>query len=155
MIPQLPLVPTCSLSLLDMCTYPEQLPPSDEDAATAAAIATLTVLTARLRVAYLATRNPRGWHSVQQWDSVLSMGEQQALGIVRCVYHRPDFAVLDEATSACAEDVAAEAYSLLGESQIRFVTIAQAADALRKYHQQELRLGEASEDGWALQKLAA
>ena len=37
-----------------------------------------------------------GWDREVRWEDVLSLGEQQRMGIARMLYHEPAFAVLDE-----------------------------------------------------------
>jgi ABC-type uncharacterized transport system fused permease/ATPase subunit len=82
------------------------------------------------------------------------MGEQQALGFIRAMFHKPSWAVLDECTSAMAEDMAEVCYKILEDSGVSVVSISQSAEALlRPYHAQELRLGEANESGWSLRDL--
>ena len=81
--------------------------------------------------------------------SRFSIGEKQKLGFARVLYHRPSFAVLDEATSSL--DAAAEArlYSLLkggdessGAGAAATTTLLSVAhrDSLRRFHSVELSL---------------
>ncbi len=144
-VPQHPLVPTTPLSLLDFVIYPRQLEPKDE-AATIAEM--LDPLMRRLGLSYLAERDG-GWHAVHRWEKVCSMGEQQSLGIIRALVHRPRFALLDACTSAMAEDVACEALRIFRERGIAYVSVSQS-EALEQFHAQKLRLGEPSADGWSL-----
>ena len=78
------------------------------------------------------------------------MGEAQALAMVRALHHKPAFMILDEATSAMSEDVATEVYHILQDSNISVLSVAQSESAVRSFHNQELRLGEANGDGWAI-----
>ena len=92
-----------------------------------------------------------GWHAVRPWESLLSMGEAQCIGVTRALYHKPQFAVLDEATSAMAEDIARETYSVLAEQGVACVSVsAGAAEALQQHHSQLLTLGESHSDGWSI-----
>ena len=112
-IPQSPLVPTGALSLINMLTYPLEVEAGSDDAEAAAAV--LLPLMQRLRVVYLIERNEEGWHAVKDWETVLSLGEQQCLGVIRVLYHGCSWLLLDEAMSAMGEDVAAECYGMLKE----------------------------------------
>lgn len=150
-VPQAPLVPTAAISLLDMMTYPRQLAHGSTEEAEAIVI--LTPMMQQLRVAYLIERNDECWAAIQHWAGVLSMGEQQCLGILRALYHKPRWAVLDEATSAMPEDVAVESYKLLQSRNINFVSVSQSVAALRPFHGQELRLGEANATGFVIERL--
>ena len=41
----------------------------------------------------------------ENWDRVLSIGEQQRLALARLLLHKPDWVFMDEATSALDDDL--------------------------------------------------
>jgi vitamin B12/bleomycin/antimicrobial peptide transport system ATP-binding/permease protein len=49
------------------------------------------------------------------WNRMLSLGEQQRLGLARALLHKPDYLFLDEATASLDEPSEAALYSLLAE----------------------------------------
>jgi putative ATP-binding cassette transporter len=49
------------------------------------------------------------------WNRMLSLGEQQRLGIARAILHAPDYLFLDEATASLDEPAEAALYKLLQE----------------------------------------
>jgi putative ATP-binding cassette transporter len=49
------------------------------------------------------------------WNRMLSLGEQQRIGIVRAILHAPDYLMLDEATASLDEPAEAAVYRLLHE----------------------------------------
>ena len=50
------------------------------------------------------------------WNRMLSLGEQQRLGLARALLHRPDYLFLDEATASLDEPAEAALYQLLQKS---------------------------------------
>mmetsp|Transcript_20358 Transcript_20358/g.82203 ORF Transcript_20358/g.82203 Transcript_20358/m.82203 type:complete len:615 (-) Transcript_20358:1440-3284(-) len=64
----------------------------------------------KVGIGYLLERY--GWNAAERWDSLLSGGERQRLAMARLLYHKPDFAVLDECTSAVSADGERELYEV-------------------------------------------
>ena len=64
-----------------------------------------------------------GWDSVQDWMDVLSGGEKQRVAMARLFYHHPQFAILDECTSAVSMDVEASMYQHCRHEGITLFTV--------------------------------
>lgn len=99
-----------------------------------------------------ATDTVSGWDAKTNWEDVLSLGEQQRMGMARMYFHKPKFAVLDECTSAVSVDVEERMYGTAHAKGISCITISQRL-ALEQWHHKELRLGEDSTAGWTLRDI--
>ena len=85
----------------------------------------------------------------QDWLEVLSGGEKQRVGLARLLYHRPAFAVLDEATSAVNGDEQGRLHECLLEAGITLLSIAHRPE-VRPFHQLELQLAGDGSGAWKL-----
>lgn len=86
-------------------------------------------------LAYLASR----LNDDEQWDKMLSLGEQQRIAFARILVNRPDIIYLDEATSALDESMEQHLYLILIERlpQSAIISVAHRT-TLSKYHTKEL-----------------
>lgn len=69
------------------------------------------------RLGYLPDREG-GWDTKKEWKDVLSGGEKQRMGIARLLYHEPQYAIIDEGTSAVSSDVEGLLYETCKEKGI-------------------------------------
>ncbi len=88
-----------------------------------------------------------GLDATQDWEKLLSVGEQQRLAFARVLVHEPDLVILDEATSALDAANEAKLYTQLRGKGSTLISIAHRP-ALLRYHTQVLELK--GEGGWAL-----
>ncbi len=57
------------------------------------------------------------------WEEILSQGEQQRLAFARLLITKPEFAILDEATSALDVDNEKALYSILSQFEITYISV--------------------------------
>ncbi|XP_010277351.1 PREDICTED: ABC transporter D family member 1 [Nelumbo nucifera] len=104
----------------------------------------------RVRLIYLLEREG-GWDASVNWEDILSLGEQQRLGMARLFFHNPKFGILDECTNATSVDVEEHLYKLANEMGITVVTTSQRP-ALIPFHSLELQLID-GEGKWELRSI--
>jgi putative ATP-binding cassette transporter len=80
-----------------------------------------------------------GLDAVQDWEKLLSVGEQQRLAFGRVLVHQPSIVILDEATSALDSSNESSLYARLRENGTTLISIAHRAAVLR-HHTHVLQL---------------
>lgn len=80
-----------------------------------------------------------GLDAIQDWEKLLSVGEQQRLAFGRVLVHRPSIVILDEATSALDSGNEASLYARLRDGRTTLISIAHRA-AVLCHHTHVLRL---------------
>ncbi|KAJ1327693.1 ATP-binding cassette subfamily D (ALD) peroxisomal long-chain fatty acid import protein [Microdochium nivale] len=104
------------------------------------------------KLGYLTEREG-GWDTRKEWKDVLSGGEKQRIGFARLLYHEPQYAVIDEGTSAVSSDVEGLLYETCKERGITLITISTRA-SLKRYHDFNLVLGMGDNgDEWAFDRI--
>jgi len=88
---------------------------------------------AQVHLDYLSERDG-GFDAVQDWADVLSGGEKQRVAMARLFFHRPQFAILDECTSAVSVDVEGFMYAKARELGITLFTVSHRK-TLWKFHE--------------------
>eukprot|EP01052_Picozoa_sp_SAG31_P009106 SAG31_NODE_472_length_15237_cov_3.424891_2_plen_674_part_00 len=140
-VPQRILMATGTLA--DQLTYPAVEKDRGPDVE-----ARLQALLGTVGLDYLLERY--SWdHEESKWEDVLSLGEQQRIGIARMLFFAPDFAVLDECTSAVSVDQEEALFVAASRGGITTITVSQRL-TLPELHTRELRIGEDNASGWAL-----
>ena len=125
MLPQRPYFPIAPLAAA--IAYPAE--PGTFDSAQVAELITAVGLPA------LASRIEEEAH----WNRMLSLGEQQRLGIARAILHAPNYLFLDEATASLDEPAEAALYHLL-EQRLAAATIVSIGhrSTLAAFHRRRL-----------------
>lgn len=80
-----------------------------------------------------------GLDSLENWSSVLSLGEQQRIALARVFINQPRYAILDEATSALDVNNEAELYHALTDLGTTFISVGHRP-TLRNFHRQCLEV---------------
>jgi putative ATP-binding cassette transporter len=99
LLPQRPYFPVTTLA--NALSYPSDAGTFDD--------ATLSAALGAVELPGLAGR----LHEEAHWNRILSLGEQQRLGIARALLQKPDFLFLDEATASLDEASETKLYGLL------------------------------------------
>lgn len=140
-IPQRPYLP--SGTLRHQIIYPHLSPQngySDES---------ILKLLEEVNLGYLIERE-KSLDTVNSWNDVFSGGEKQRIAMARLFYHRPEFAILDECTSAISLEDEHILYTKARDLNITLFTISHRA-SLFKFHEFYLKFD--GEGGYTFKKL--
>lgn len=132
MLPQRPYFPVGTLR--DAIAYPGNMEAFDASAIAEAITA--------VGLPALAQRLDEDAH----WNRMLSLGEQQRLGVARALLHQPDYLFLDEATASLDEPSEAAIYRLI-ETRLPTTTVISIGHrgTLNAFHQRKVMLEKTGE----------
>nr|QST14993.1 ABCD3 protein [Diaphanosoma celebensis] len=91
-----------------------------------------------VKLTYIQERDG-GWDAVADWMDVLSGGEKQRIAMARLFYHKPQFAILDECTSAVSVDVEGSMYQYCRQVGITLFTVSHRR-SLWQHHEYYLHM---------------
>ncbi|KAG5332452.1 ABCD2 protein, partial [Acromyrmex charruanus] len=94
----------------------------------------------------IVEREPEGFDTLGDWDSTLSGGEKQRLAMTRLFYHAPQYALLDECTSAVSLEAEGIMYETAKKKGITLLTITHRVASLAKHHKLLLKFD--GDGGW-------
>lgn len=97
----------------------------------------------QVKLDYLPEREG-GFNAVKEWKDVFSGGEKQRMLFTRLLFAKPQFAVIDEGTSAVSQDVEGLLYEACKRNGITLITISHRISLLR-YHTATLTVGLGAE----------
>lgn len=103
-----------------------------------------------VQLSYILDRCPEGLATCKDWNDVLSGGEKQRIAIARLFWHRPQWAILDEGTSAVTLDIETMVYHKLQEWGVTVISVSHR-QSLHQFHQWELKLD--GQGGWKFGRL--
>ena len=98
----------------------------------------------------LARRYEAGFEAQENWENVLSLGEQQRVAFARILINQPKYAILDEATSALDVQNEEFLYQQLSSQGTTYISVGHRP-TLTAYHQQLLEILDGGE--WSYQRL--
>lgn len=122
-------------SLRDQLTYPHT---GAEAKRRGASDEKLVEYLDRVQLGYILEREG-GLDAVADWLDVLSGGEKQRIAMARLFYHQPQFAILDECTSAVSVDVEGSMYRYCRDVGITLLTVSHRK-SLWQHHEYVLHL---------------
>ncbi len=82
-----------------------------------------------------------GLDTERDWGNILTVGEQQLLGIARLLIAQPKFAFLDRATNALSTGRSRHVYEILAHSSITYISVSDDPN-LRDFHDNVMVLKE-------------
>jgi len=121
-------------TLRDQISYPHS---HDDLKARGVTDEDLQVFLSQVHLEYLIDR-PGGLDATEDWMDVLSGGEKQRIAMARLFYHKPQFAILDECTSAVSVDVEGFMYKHCKHLGITLFTVSHRK-TLWEYHEYVLK----------------
>ncbi|KAM9953888.1 hypothetical protein ACTFIR_008993 [Dictyostelium discoideum] len=90
------------------------------------------------------------WDDTKDWFTALSGGQKQRIAMARLFYHRPQYAILDECTSAVSDEVEGKIYETCKKLGITLFTVSHRPQ-LRAYHDYVLLFN--GRGGWEWSKI--
>lgn len=99
---------------------------------------------------HIVERFEQGFDTEENWENVLSLGEQQRVAFARILITQPRYAILDEATSALDVDNEATLYQQLAHMGTTYISVGHRP-TLTQYHQQLLEIFEGGK--WEVKQL--